>query len=386
MQNEFDKEIHALLKKAVKGDIIATPSAGHLDADEISMYAENALAGGAKDRATVHMADCNRCREILVSVVELNAEEGIEFLPVATAAPVQVVETETTTSVWSRLFSVRNLAMGFGALTLVFAGFLGFTAWNSSQSGVEMAQADKTQAEDKAVASSPSPPTESNDSADGDAKDSLTEADIDSESSELVPETATEPGAEDLPETRQNRPVGGASKSEAKESDRSAMKDAPKPSLRPDGLIADRDEAERKPPVDDDSGDATRSVEPVSESREEVLTTRGANRARNPKVPAPIKKQEANKTDSSMRRRAGVAKAKPPTQFEKAFVRRTISGKTFEKRPNGWFDLNYKGQKPTVVIRGTVAYGNLDAGLRSIGNRLPGTVFVIWKSKAYKIQ
>ncbi len=51
MDFEFDKEIDVLLRQARKGETVfaaTTPQTAHLDADEISAFAENALPEKAK--------------------------------------------------------------------------------------------------------------------------------------------------------------------------------------------------------------------------------------------------------------------------------------------------------------------------------------------------
>ena len=67
-------------------------------------------------------------------------------------------------------------------------------------------------------------------------------------------------------------------------------------------------------------------------------------------------------------------------------VKRTISGKTFENRDRVWYDSAYHGQATTNVRRGTEEYKKLDGGLRNIANSLGGTVVIVWKEKAYRIQ
>ena len=64
MVNDFDKEIDAILRKARGGESVILNNS-HLDADEISAFAENALPDAARMRFTAHFADCGRCRKIL---------------------------------------------------------------------------------------------------------------------------------------------------------------------------------------------------------------------------------------------------------------------------------------------------------------------------------
>ena len=75
MEFEFDKEMDALLRKAAKSGLANAGAVdSHLDADEISMFAENAMLDAARSQAISHMADCGRCRTILSNVAVLNAE------------------------------------------------------------------------------------------------------------------------------------------------------------------------------------------------------------------------------------------------------------------------------------------------------------------------
>ena len=382
MQNEFDKEIDALLRKAVTGDVVAVPETSHLDADEISMFAENALVGTPRDRAISHFSDCERCRGILASVVALNAEEGIEFLPVTETSAAAVVASEEPSSFWQSLFSVRNLALSFGALTLAFAGFLGFTAWTSSQGVSEMAQADKQTITPRDDVS----PNSNSSVADSDEKQLESEAD-----SEGLTELQENAELKESPTSVDDEKRGSALDQSKRANKRSVNKNRADPSDEPAFAPAELSEkestkisggleAERKPDErskDDDESLAKDSVDVVTESREEVLTTRGAT----------PRKREAAKAPQPVTSGSTVNRSAPPVKAKKKPpARRTVSGKTFVRKAGGWFDVAYKNQRPTVVSRGTTAYGNLDAGLRAIGNRLPGTVYVIWKSKAYKIQ
>lgn len=146
MELKFDKEMDALLRKAAKSGAAAAPVLdSHLDADEISMFAENALPETARPRVVSHMADCDRCRTILANVIVMNAEDET----VEAAAPLTTadsVEVETQRASWlSGLLTTKTLAFGFGALALLFAGFLGFAVIQNLNSGeTQLAQADKS--------------------------------------------------------------------------------------------------------------------------------------------------------------------------------------------------------------------------------------------------
>ncbi|MDH3529515.1 MAG: hypothetical protein OEQ28_08110, partial [Acidobacteriota bacterium] len=106
-----------------------------------------------------------------------------------------------------------------------------------------------------------------------------------------------------------------------------------------------------------------------------VITPRGGaarSEAEAKKVRA--REQEADKAD----KKVGDTAAAP--------VSRTISGKTFTRRNGTWFDSAYKNQATKTIRRGTTEFQALDAGVRSIADQLSGTVVVVWKAKALKIQ
>jgi hypothetical protein len=65
---------------------------------------------------------------------------------------------------------------------------------------------------------------------------------------------------------------------------------------------------------------------------------------------------------------------------------RRFGGRTFQRKEGVWYDSNYHGQATINVSRGTDSYKKLDSGLRSIADSMSGTVVVVWKSKAYRIQ
>ena len=80
MELEFDKEIDSLLRKngeGVRGVLVGDTPGGkpkvHLDADQLSAFAENAVPEKSRGLYMSHLADCDRCRRILSGLIALNA-------------------------------------------------------------------------------------------------------------------------------------------------------------------------------------------------------------------------------------------------------------------------------------------------------------------------
>ena len=55
-------------------DVFAPDAEDHLDADELNAYAENALPAQTRLRYTAHIAECSRCRDL---VVQLSGAAGL---------------------------------------------------------------------------------------------------------------------------------------------------------------------------------------------------------------------------------------------------------------------------------------------------------------------
>src|SRR6185503_18046938 len=73
MRQETNNEMDLLLRRLGRQQATSAPS-DHLDADELSSYAENVLPPAARTRYTEHLAECARCRDL---VVQLSSSAGV---------------------------------------------------------------------------------------------------------------------------------------------------------------------------------------------------------------------------------------------------------------------------------------------------------------------
>src|SRR5258708_7398213 len=89
MKEETNNEMDLLLRRLGRHDggsardAAAQTDERHLDADELSSYAQNAVPATARARYTEHLAECASCRKL---VTELSLSLGA-----TTAAPVETV-------------------------------------------------------------------------------------------------------------------------------------------------------------------------------------------------------------------------------------------------------------------------------------------------------
>ncbi len=377
MEIGFDKEIDAILRKA-RGAEAATSAGTHLDADDISAFAENALPDAARQRFTAHLADCTRCRKILSNVTALNSEAETETA--FSVAPAKIAEAKTP---WYRkLFVFPQVAYTMGALVVLFGGLLGFLVLQNltgSRGGEVSFSTDKQAPMEKPAAQPAANVSSSSNTAIAPAN-----------SSAIANATA---------------PTGSAPVSSANTAAANTLANMPpapterKPSEQPESSIPSVNQPMVMP-------QATPQDKISREEDADLAKTETKNEANKP-ITGGVSIQEENKrkdkksnkeayskddqavTDAAAEPRLKTTRSVPsnPKKLEsEAGKSRSVGGKTFNNVGGIWFDAAYTNQKQKTVNRGTNDYQKLDSGLRSIADQFSGTVVILWKSKAYRIQ
>lgn len=395
MELEFDKEMDVLMRKAAgsRGVLIGDTAKLHLDADALTAFAENALPEKSRRIYTQHLAECDPCRKTLSNLITLNA--AAEPAMAAPAAPVAAASIP-----WYRkLFAAPNLAYTFGALILVFGGLLGVIVLQNSYLGDS---ATVLQVEDKQeAASAPARADSSNTVAFAANANSNTSTNAAGEipQSMGVAETGTETDAT----TDQTSPPAAAPMTVATPSkglmldgtDKAAGQAAP----AKDAPKSDRDEARLLAKAEDkkvsaEEQQARKQAEAanevnVNQQQQTQLNqmtpdTSSAKKASGPSR-ADVTRDNRSYDDSKEKARRAPSSAMDSVTGSGAKTR-SVSGKTFELKQGAWYDTAYRGQRTTNVRRGTDEYRKLDGGLRNIADNIRGTVVVVWKEKAYRIQ
>ncbi|HSU26598.1 MAG TPA: zf-HC2 domain-containing protein, partial [Pyrinomonadaceae bacterium] len=128
MELEFDKEIDALLRKAKPDSpaAVGVSLAGHLDADELAAFAENALPDRTRQFYIAHLADCDACRKTLSGFIATNPEAAMGAASVSTQ-PVIAVKLPW----YKQLFATPNLAYTMSALVVMFSGVIGLLVYEN---------------------------------------------------------------------------------------------------------------------------------------------------------------------------------------------------------------------------------------------------------------
>ena len=121
MRQERNNEMDLLLRRLGRRDNATVSNAvgDHLDADELSAYAENALPASARARYTAHLVECKRCREL---VVQLSASAGV----VSAVETVKVSEPSVLRKFLASLFTPMVLRYAGPALGLILVAAIGY--------------------------------------------------------------------------------------------------------------------------------------------------------------------------------------------------------------------------------------------------------------------
>jgi hypothetical protein len=373
MELEFDKEIDALLRKGQLDSTAATGGSGmHLDAADISAFAENVLPERAKQLYTAHLAECGRCRKILSQTIALN----LEAEPVAASSDVVRPVVEESLPWYRRLLRLPDLAYGMGALVLLFSGFLGYTVYQS-MSGLT-ASSDVSQVTDTRSAPVNGP------NAGEDQYSPMANTAAASNASNSVSSVAN--SAANALNT------AGASSNSSGSGGTLDPVTAPPAEPRAaevlvDGVITgDQQPAAAAPPPAKDQPEVERDEPRLAKEEAKNDAMDAAKRSDDMKVMREKSRSGPAKKPADAPRGDSRTQQTSPMLAGRASNARQVSGRSFERKEGVWYDTAYRGQATINISRGTESYRKLDSGLRTIAESLDGIVVALWKNKAYRIQ
>lgn len=375
MRQETNNEIDLLLRRLSRRQGATAPAGDHLDADELSSYAENALPAAARARYTEHLAECSRCREF---VVQLSSAAGV----VVAEEPSRVAAASGLRKFLASLFTPMVLRYAVPALGLVVVAVIGLTVFRRGQvsSSPEMvatspqadapavAQETKPQdnyvygLQDKTKSASPAPEEPRRGRIEGEppAPVAAPAANTPADASKEAPVAKTESTTVATAAAPPAAPKPAETTEEARKQDAEAQKKLAQeqPTATPQ---AERAERQR----DFQAG----AVAPAG-----VATTRRpAKRADSAEdkaggAPLPLKLGEKDSDDGETR---------------------TVAGRRFRKQRGMWVDTAYAGGATTDFTRGSEQYRGLVADepeIAKIAGQLDGQIIVVWKGRAYRIR
>ena len=376
MRQETNNEIDLLLRRLSRGQR-ATAADGdlsnHLDADELNSYAENALPAAARARYTEHLAECSRCREI---VVQLSSAAGV----VVAEEPSRVAAPWGVRKFLASLFSPMVLRYAVPALGLIVVAVIGLTVFRRERPGSSSPEmvATSRQAESPAIA--------------GDTKPAEGFLDNQDKSPGVVavsPEprrgrTEAEPPAPiATPAAAANTPADAVKEAPVAKVESTAVATAapppaaPKPAETSDEVRKQEAEEQKKlaqeRPAASPQTERERDFQAGANVGSVASTRRAAKRAdsaqdRGAAAPMPLQLGDKDKNDEETR---------------------TVAGRRFRKQRGIWVDTAYAGGATVDLTRGSEQYRSLVADepeIKKIAEQLDGQIIVVWKGRVYKIR
>jgi len=375
MRQETNNEIDLLLRRLSRRQGATAPAGDHLDADELSSYAENALPAAARTRYTDHLAECSRCRE---HVVQLSSAAGV----VVAEEPSHVAAASGLRKFLASLFTPMVLRYAVPALGLVVVAVIGLTVFRRGQvsSSPEMV-ATSRKAETPAVAQETKP------------QDNYTFAQPDKSSASPAPEPrrgrieaeppapVAAPAANTPADASKEAPVAKTESTTVATA--AAPPAAPKPAETTDEARKQDAEAQKK--LAQERPTATPQAESAERQRDfqagavapagVAATRRAAKRADSAEdkaggAPMPLKLGEKDKDSDDGETR-------------------NVAGRRFRKQRGIWVDTAYAGGSTTDFSRGSEQYRGLVADepeIKKIADQLDGQIIVVWKGRAYRIR
>lgn len=365
----------------------------HLDADELSAFAENALPAPTRARYVAHLADCANCRAVAVNIAR--AGRITETLP---QAPPPATVKSGWRQFWQSLFSIPTLQYALPVLAFLVIGGLVWRAYEPPSNRVSVTD-ESAQSTSKSTSE-----TDSSAPATGAAgQEQAATAGLQTVKSSPPSREKTKPVA-DAPSAGEsaaepsavtvNAPpapqatLDGSRSSYAQQQQRAEdqrqqilqrEEDEAKQSETTAELSTEREKITERAQDREDARQLPSSVtapkgQPASESRREAAAPPAPERARQR-----ANRQTANET-------GGAAAARD----EVAAETRNVAGRSFRRQNNAWVDAAYQTSQAIVnIARGSEQYRALVAdepALRSVAEQLSGEVVVVWKNRVYRFR
>ena len=389
MKQETNNEMDLLLRQLARRQDVFAPGAGdHLDADELSAYAENALPVKTRARYTEHLAECSRCRGL---VVQLSASAGV----VSAAQADRVSGPSGWKKFLAGLFTPMVLKYAAPALGLIVVAAIGFVVLRRDKAADYVSQVQNNQPKPPNVAEHVESPEKGvlYDSAPK-PTDTLANKEPESKGFRDQPTTPVPQGTP-AAVVEQNAPVAKAP--EAKPESQPIVAAAEPPSPSPTKLAYAKDAKEQQNEVAARKQEVEVKVAPAEESKKDFEVDGVAKRDEAP-APASARSRAAkSKSVAGDLAAAQGAGATANRQREDAgrddkdsnAETRSVAGRQFRKQGGIWIDTAYTSGGTMNIARGSEAYRSLIAdepSIKTIADQLDGEIIVVWKGRAYRIR
>jgi len=367
MRQETNNEIDLLLRRLSRRPGATAPAGDHLDADELSSYAENALPAAARARYTDHLAECSRCREL---VVQLSSAAGV----VVAEEPSRVAAASGLRKFLASLFTPMVLRYAVPALGLVVFAVIGLTVFRRGQlnSSPEMV-ATSRKADTPAVAQETKPAEPFFDKQDKSGAVSPARESRRGQVEAEPPAPVATPAA--------NTPTHANKEASVAKAESTTVATAAPPPAAPKPAETTDEAKKREPEAQKQEEQSRAEATPLTERDRDFQAGRVA--------PAGVAAtRRAAKTGALA---AGENQnAQPLRDKDRADAEtRTVEGRRFRKQGGVWVDTAYAGGAIVNLTRGSEQFRGLVADepeIKKIADQLDGQIIVVWKGRPYRIR
>jgi len=372
MKPETNNEMDLFLRRLGRSAADSPANSDHLDADELSSFAENALPAAARARYTEHLAECANCRKL---VAQLSSSAGV----ISAAQTAEVSEPSALRNFFVSLISPMVLRYAVPALGLIVVAVIGFTVLRQNQQPDSVAQLKEPE-----MKATPVQPEKVESPAPG-----VIDSRGYSASPEATPDVRGERAKETQPTPSANPSAQGRVAAQANEAAPVAQTEAPPPASTP---------AEPKP---DSTADETQKKAETETRREEIRNRSASVSSAQKGATDSVKSDDRRSDNGFIAGRApapaagtgSVAKLKRDRTEEKDnkdAETRSVAGHRFRRDRGVWIDTDYDSSRSTISLaRGSEQYRALVAdepAIKTIAEQLDGEIIVVWKGRTYRIQ
>jgi outer membrane biosynthesis protein TonB len=374
MKQETNNEMDLLLRRLGRRNEPAAAD-DHLDADELSAFAENALPARARARYTAHLAECASCRTL---VVQLSSSANV----VASTDSVAVAELSGFRRFLASLFTPMVLRYAVPALGLIVVAAIGFVVLRREQADRYVAQETNTQQHPAAAPAAKSPELTHEDNTVQYSINAPSPGQVNTaeqEKKQTAPAVAPPPNAPPTvtsveTEVAKDKAVAQPQREEQKAAANEPPPAKPEPTATPD--------------------QSPRAAEPDVARTETKVQAAGATETAGKDVRGARRDDDRGNSNFTRARRpsttlGSVAGVQGRGDTDLSANTRVVAGRRFQRKGGVWIDTAYDSSKDVMTLsRGSEQYRALVADepeIKTIADQLEGEIIVVWKTRTYRI-
>jgi hypothetical protein len=380
MRQETNNEMDVLLRRlGRRQDIFAPDVEDHLDADEMSAYAENALPVAARARYTQHLAECSKCREL---VVQLGASAGV----VSAVQTTKVTEPSAWRKFLANLVSPMVLRYAAPALGLIVITVIGVVVMRRDSARTDLAQLQSRETQQNGAVANTSVGI-TNEQTHGYVSAPPAGSTVDKEAQpKSLPQQEATPVPERAQVVEQNAPApkpDSQPAATAAEQPRPAKVETATDEDQRKNADVSRKQQEEVKVAPSETSTANFELQKDANKRAEAPTAMRGRTAKSKSV-ADDGASPQGVTSTGSVQRDGVDRDK-----ESSAETRSVEGRRFRKQGGIWTDTAYDSRDTVILQRNSERYRSVTAdepALKNIADQLDGEIIVVWKGRAYRIR